>query len=114
MPAKGESSGMRIRVIAPLHMWLWLALPGQNGQVKIDLVVIMAMMPSKIPEGETRGWIVPLGGAENKENDRRILERFILVSGGEDADIVVIPTASRMHETGPRYEGIFKELGARQ
>ncbi|MEA3159986.1 MAG: hypothetical protein QOD95_1534, partial [Gammaproteobacteria bacterium] len=26
-------------------------------------------MPSKIPGGETRGWIVPIGGAENKEND---------------------------------------------
>jgi cyanophycinase len=55
---------------------------------------------------------VPIGGAENKENDRHILERFIRVSGGANANIVVIPTASRMHETGPRYEAIFKELGA--
>jgi len=71
-------------------------------------------MPSKIPDGQTRGWIVPIGGAENKENDRRILERFVQVSGGSTANIVVIPTASRMHETGPRYETIFKELGADQ
>ncbi len=71
-------------------------------------------MPSKIPEGETRGWIVPIGGAENKENDRDILERFIGVSGGSNADIVVIPAASRMHETGPRYEKVFMDLGARQ
>ena len=71
-------------------------------------------MPSKIPHGETRGWIVPIGGAENKENDRDILARFIRVSGGENADIVVIPAASRMHETGPRYEKIFYDLGARQ
>ena len=69
-------------------------------------------MPSKIPDGETRGWIVPIGGAENKENDRDILERFLAVSGGADADIVVIPAASRMHETGPRYERLFRELGA--
>jgi cyanophycinase len=69
-------------------------------------------MPSKIPEGETRGWIVPIGGAENKENDRQILERFVRVSGGTEANIVVIPTASRMHETGPRYEQLFKEIGA--
>jgi cyanophycinase len=34
------------------------------------------------------------------------------VSGGTNANIVVIPTASRMHETGPRYEKLFKELGA--
>src|ERR1700722_10038135 len=71
-------------------------------------------MPSKIPPNETRGWIVPIGAAENKENDRHILERFIRVSGGENADIVVIPTASRMHETGPRYEKLFNELGAAQ
>ena len=69
-------------------------------------------MPSKVPEGETRGWIIPIGGAENKENDRRILARFVEVSGGDDADIVVIPTASRLHETGPRYEQLFRELGA--
>jgi cyanophycinase len=70
------------------------------------------MCPSKVAEGETRGWIVPIGGAENKENDQRILRRFVDVSGGEDADIVVIPTASKMHETGPRYEALFRELGA--
>jgi cyanophycinase len=69
-------------------------------------------MPSKIPDDASRGWIVAIGGAENKENDRHILERFVRVSGGEGADIVVIPTASRMHETGPRYEHLFKSLGA--
>ena len=70
------------------------------------------MCPSRIPDGGQRGWIVPIGGAENKENDRRILERFVRLSGGEEADIVVIPTASRAHETGPRYEQLFKALGA--
>jgi cyanophycinase len=70
-------------------------------------------MPSKIPHGEKRGWIVPIGGAENKENDRPILARFVRVSGGADADIVVIPTASRLHETGRRYELLFRDLGAR-
>jgi len=69
-------------------------------------------MPSIVPDGATRGWIVPIGGAENKENDRHILERFVAVAGGRDADIVVIPTASRLRETGPRYEQLFRELGA--
>ncbi|HEX9472913.1 MAG TPA: cyanophycinase [Steroidobacteraceae bacterium] len=69
-------------------------------------------MPSRIPEGATRGWIIAIGGAENKENDQHILERFVQTSGGERADIVVIPTASRMHETGARYEQLFRELGA--
>lgn len=71
-------------------------------------------MPSKVPDGQRRGWIIPIGGAENKENDRRILERFVSVSGGEDADIVVIPTASRMHETGSRYEQVFRDIGAKR
>jgi cyanophycinase len=69
-------------------------------------------MPSRVPEGQSRGWIIAIGGAENKENDRRILERFVTASGGTGADIVIIPTASRMHETGPRYERLFAELGA--
>jgi cyanophycinase len=69
-------------------------------------------MPSRTPEGHERGWIVPIGGAENKENDRHILERFVRVSGGDAANIVVIPTASRMHETGPRYERLFTDMGA--
>jgi cyanophycinase len=69
-------------------------------------------MPSKTPDGGTRGWLVPIGGAENKENDRHILERFVRVSNGAAARIVVIPTASRMHETGPRYARIFEDLGA--
>ncbi len=69
-------------------------------------------MPSRVPEGQNRGWIIAIGGAENKENDRRILERFVTASGGTGADIVIIPTASRMHETGPRYERLFGDLGA--
>ncbi|MGO9802189.1 MAG: cyanophycinase [Steroidobacteraceae bacterium] len=69
-------------------------------------------MPSKVPQGAERGWIIAIGGAENKENDRRILERFVSASGGEAADIVVIPTASRAHETGARYEQLFADIGA--
>jgi cyanophycinase len=70
------------------------------------------MCPSKVREGEQRGWIVPIGGAEQKENDARILERFVALCGGDDADIVVIPTASQLPDTGARYERIFSELGA--
>jgi cyanophycinase len=69
-------------------------------------------MPSKVADGRMRGWLVPIGGAENKENDCRILARFVRVSGEDQADIVVIPTASRVHETGARYEQVFRSLGA--
>jgi cyanophycinase len=70
------------------------------------------MSPSRVLDGEERGWIVPIGGAEEKENDPRILKRFIELCGGADANIVVIPTASQLADTGPRYEKLFTELGA--
>lgn len=69
-------------------------------------------MPSKIPDGGQRGWIIPIGGAEEKENSPEILRRFVKLCGGLDADIVIIPTASRLRDTGPRYETLFRELGA--
>ena len=72
------------------------------------------MCPSKVPDGEERGWIVPIGGAEEKEDDPRILRRFVELCGGDAADIVVIPTASRLADTGPRYVRLFRELGAAQ
>ncbi|MFN8011542.1 MAG: cyanophycinase [Holophagaceae bacterium] len=70
------------------------------------------MSPSRVPEGEERGFIIPIGGAEEKEHDPRILRRFVDLCGGPSADIVVIPTASRLKDTGSRYERIFTELGA--
>ena len=72
------------------------------------------MCASKVAEGRTRGWIIPIGGAEEKENSPQILRRFVELAGGRDADIVVIPTASQLASTGPRYERIFAELGARR
>jgi cyanophycinase len=68
-------------------------------------------MPSKVAEGAERGWIIPIGGAEEKENSPLILQRFVDLCGGDNADIVVIPTASRVDDTGARYERIFGELG---
>lgn len=49
------------------------------------------MCPSKVADGGERGWIVPIGGAENKEDNPRILKRFLDLCGGRDAGIVVIP-----------------------
>jgi cyanophycinase len=70
------------------------------------------MSPSPTPDGATRGWIIPIGGGEEKENNPTILERFVSLCGGRDAKIVVIPTASKLHDTGDRYRAIFREIGA--
>ena len=71
------------------------------------------MCPSRIPKGKSRGWIIPVGGAEVKENNPSILSRFVKLCGGSKARIAIIPTASRLLETGPKYERIFKALGAK-
>ena len=70
------------------------------------------MGASKVVAGGQRGWIIPIGGAEEKENSQQVLKRFVQLAGGRNADIVVIPTASQLRSTGPRYERIFAELGA--
>jgi cyanophycinase len=56
--------------------------------------------------------IIPVGGAEEKMSDARILRRFVELCGGKDARIAIIPTASQLADTGARYETLFTELGA--
>ncbi|MFN8653938.1 MAG: cyanophycinase [Gemmatimonadales bacterium] len=69
------------------------------------------MSPAQVPEGETRGYIIPVGGAEAKAHDSPILRRFAKLSGGKKARIVIIPTASLMEDTGRRYEQVFDSMG---
>lgn len=59
-----------------------------------------------------RGFVIPIGGAEEKLNDPVILTRFVEICGNENARIAIIPTASQLDETGPNYEKVFKDLGA--
>jgi cyanophycinase len=70
--------------------------------------------PARVPGDAQRGYIVPVGGAEDKVHDVRILKRFVEVSGGNDAMIAIIPTASRLADTGSRYEVLFRELGVKE
>ncbi|MEO5596634.1 MAG: cyanophycinase, partial [Lysobacteraceae bacterium] len=70
------------------------------------------MCPSKVAVGAERGWIVPIGGAEDRETRRRILKRFVHLCGGRDAEIAIIPTASRRADTGERYVELFDRLEA--
>ncbi|WOD15453.1 cyanophycinase [Paraburkholderia kirstenboschensis] len=60
----------------------------------------------------TRGFIVPIGGAENRVQNPVILRRFVKVCGGARAHIAVIPTASSLDDIGDRYESVFSGLGA--
>ena len=70
------------------------------------------MSPARSPEGGSRGYIIPVGGAEAKVGDPHILRYFVRLCGGKGAKVAVIPTASQLADTGRRYEGYFRELGA--
>jgi cyanophycinase len=61
-----------------------------------------------------RGFIVPVGGAEEKLGDVTILRRFAELCGGGNCRIAIIPTASMLSETGSRYEKVFRDLGVRE
>ena len=59
----------------------------------------------------TRGYIIPIGGAEERERSPTILKRFVEICGGNEAEIAIIPTASQRRSTGERYRETFEGLG---
>ncbi len=60
-----------------------------------------------------RGYIIPIGGAEEKFHNPEILDRFIDICGGKEARIGIIPTASELEDTGRNYEKLFREIGVK-
>ncbi len=68
-------------------------------------------MPSPTRPNVARGFVVPIGGAERKKRNPLILERFVALAGGNDGRIAILPTASEMDDTGPRYVELFEDLG---
>ena len=67
-------------------------------------------MPSRPRPDVARGWIIPIGG---RLADVQILNRFVALSGGSDARIAVIPTASSEPDIGTYYERVFARHGVR-
>jgi len=72
------------------------------------------MVPSRPPAGTRRGFIIPIGGAENKLHNPEILARFLEICGGDAGRIAIIPTASELEDTGPHYRRLFRKLGVRR
>jgi cyanophycinase len=70
-------------------------------------------MPSPEKEPGTRGFIIPIGGAEDKVQDRAILSRFFELCAAEQSYIAIIPTASSLDDTGTRYQKIFQDMGGK-
>ena len=69
------------------------------------------MVPSPEPNPGTRGYIIPIGGAEDKIRDKSILKKFYYLSGGDEGHIAIIPTASSLEDTGKRYKDLFESVG---
>jgi cyanophycinase len=71
------------------------------------------MSPSNHTTNSERGYIIPIGGAEEKLHNPEILDRFVDICGGKKARIAIIPTASELEDTGRNYEKLFRKLGIR-
>ncbi len=69
------------------------------------------MCPSPDHPEKNRGYIVPIGGAEEKFDNPAILQKFVDLCGGSSARVAIIPTASQKADTGGRYEKLFHRLG---
>ena len=70
-------------------------------------------MPAPEVTGSKRGYIIPIGGREEKIANPKVLEKFVEISGKKDAYIAIIPTASRLPDTGEGYVELFKDMGVR-
>jgi len=57
------------------------------------------------------GILMPIGGAEDKLDDKIILSAFAQIAGGKSARIVVVPTASSIEAAGLRYKALFLGMG---
>jgi hypothetical protein len=81
--------------------------PQANSQIRMP----KEMCPSKVPDGDQRGWIIPIGGAEKRRTTRASCaasSNCAAATGRHRGDPHRQPAA----DTGARYERIFGELGA--
>ncbi len=61
-----------------------------------------------------RGVLMPIGGAEDKMDDKIILSTFAQLAGGKRARIAIVPTASSIETAGLRYKALFLGMGVEQ
>ena len=76
-------------------------------------MVSKPILATDFPESMTTGpgVLMPIGGAEDKMDDKIILSEFVTLSGGNEARIAIVPTASSIETAGLRYKAIFLGLG---
>jgi cyanophycinase len=58
------------------------------------------------------GYLLVIGGAEDKYNERRILRKFLELAGGDNAEVLIVPVASDYPEfAADVYTQAFRNLG---
>ncbi|MGK0398698.1 MAG: cyanophycinase [Gammaproteobacteria bacterium] len=72
---------------------------------------MLKVPPSPEKNGHRRGYVIPIGGAEERTRSATVLKKFVKLCGGKKARIVIIPTASNLSDTGDKYIEVFKHLG---
>ena len=82
-----------------------------EGYLIANLERLQKMSPAQTPKNLQRGHIIPIGGGDRKVRSSTILQRLVELSGGSDARMVIIPTASQLDTAGQRTQAVFAELG---
>jgi cyanophycinase len=84
-------------------------MPKRDIMLQLETQFLQPRMPQT-----TKTAVMVIGGAEDKVHGRQILQTFFGRSGGSDAHIAIIPSASREPAIiGDRYRTIFQDMGAK-
>jgi cyanophycinase len=88
-------------------------VPKSSSRSDMMLQLDSQPLEQRMPQ-PTKTAVLVIGGAEDKIHGRQILQTFFQRSGGVDARIAIIPSASREPTViGSRYHDIFEEMGAK-
>ena len=70
---------------------------------------------AKHPRSQPHGHLFIIGGAEDREDDKLVLGRFVELVGGADGRITVLTAATNYHEeVWTAYDEAFRSLGAKR
>ena len=106
----GMSKSGVFTAITKLLKRLFYLMTGINAASQLQYQPLGEEMPQS-----TKTAIMIIGGAEDKVHGREILHNFFMRSGSTDAQIAIIPSASREPAViGERYREIFTEMGAKR
>lgn len=85
--------------------------PTTASATSTDLTLVP--VPSTSERASTQSELIAVGGAEDKEDRKLILNHFFTLAGGTEANIVVIPAASGIPDIlSELYRKVFTSLGA--